>query len=55
MLAAASALDAELYTGTGKHVPSRSFEQPKVTGDEGGSMDDDAVDVTLLVGPPDGC
>ena len=55
VLAAASALDAELYTGTGKHVPSRSFEQQKETGDEGGSMDDDAVDVTLLVGPPDGC
>ena len=56
--AAASALDVELYTGTGgtgKHVPSRGFEQPKETSDEGGSMDDDAVDVTLLVGPPDGC
>ena len=38
VLAAASALDAELYTGTGKHVPSRGFEQQKETGDEGGSM-----------------
>ena len=67
VVAAASALDAKrtgLHTGTGyTHVPlpsrgleARARDAPKETGDrdEGPSIDDD-VDVTLLVGAPDGC
>ncbi len=66
VIAAATALDATrtgLHTGTGTRVlsPSRASEArardaPKETGDrdDGASIDDD-VELTLLVGAPDGC